>query len=192
MSAAKPRIRKITLALLLLQLRLHHVGMRYFARRLALVRQIGEACGLILCALGHGHFVLTRGEAVIETDHRRHQPTSRDFVLGRSPRCCRIGQPHIGDALQSDRLRHRCLAGVLVHRIVCDKYDRRGSLGTIPRCRAGLANTLRVEKLVVIYRVRQQRRACNRAIERSRLRLSPRRREVRARSTARDGSLHPV
>ena len=76
-------IGKIAIALLLLQLRLHYVGVRRFAGTLTLLSQIGEAGGFTSGSLGHTDLAVGGQRLVEEAGHGIDQSAAGNFQLCR-------------------------------------------------------------------------------------------------------------
>ena len=86
------RVGEVPFALLLLQLRLDHVGVGCLAcllrvRSVNLVKSAASAWA----TFGDCEFVVGRGQSVIEAGHRRYQPATRDLQLRCGQRGCCIG-----------------------------------------------------------------------------------------------------
>ena len=92
----QPRVGKFPLALLLLKLRLHHVGVGGLALLFALAGQRGKVGGFGAGALGNRQLVIGRDGAVVETGHRGHQAAAGDFQFRRGHRRGRIGAADAG------------------------------------------------------------------------------------------------
>ncbi len=148
-------VAKVALPLLLLQLRLHHVGMRSLTRSLAFLGQVSE-CRRLLQRLRHQTLLrLTRGNLKVQSDYRLNQPAPRDLQLSGRSRgigSCRL---HIRELFQPDPLINRSLACIFPNRIIRDKDWRilRAHLARLISLAVGLC----VEHLVMIGGRRKQR-----------------------------------
>ncbi len=101
-----PGVFKIAVALLLHELRLHHVGVRRLACLLPLGGQLRKISRLLARLLGHRQLVVRRQRAVEQAGHRGHQPAPRNLLLRAGHRRHGVGTPHGRHRPQPQRFVH--------------------------------------------------------------------------------------
>ena len=154
---------KVAIALLLLQLRLHHVGMCRFAGALPLLGQLGEAGGFARGASGHIDLVVGGQRLVEEAGHGIDQSAAGNLELRRGHGMRSSSSRNRGHLLQSQRLGDDALAGIFAHRIVGDEARSR----LAPDWSAAVDGAVRlgIQSLVVITDVRQQSSASDGVVQ---------------------------
>ena len=115
------RIRKVALALLLLKLRLHNIGVRYLTAGLALLGERRKSCSLVESALRNYHATVPNRGGVKETRHAGNQTSPGDFKFSGRDRERRGGTAYRIELLSADSLVDLPLADVLMDRIVGDE-----------------------------------------------------------------------
>src|SRR5579884_142520 len=139
-----------------------------FPRRFTFLRQINERIGFTCRALRHCHLLICRKKAVVQIDHRSHQPASGHFQLRRGKRSSSIGTFYLSHSGQSQSFIHCPLTHILVDSVVRNKSRRRASRAA-----------LRIQILIVVHNIRQECRTRNPAVERSHFAVCHTRRESR-------------
>ena len=139
---------KVAIALLLLQLRFHYVGMCCFAGALPLLGQLSETGGFIRGAPGHTDFVVVGQCLVEEAGHGIDQAAACNFELRRGHGLRGSSSGNGCHLLQSQRVSDDALAGIFANRVVGNEARSR----LAPNRSAAVEGAVRlgIQSLVVV------------------------------------------
>ncbi len=104
------RVLELTRTHLLYKLRLHHVGVRRFARLLPLLGNLRESGGFVESLLSHGNFRIRSKLCVEQRSYPGHQAAARNLLLGGRLRRSRLSPAQVGHARHAECFVYNTLA----------------------------------------------------------------------------------